>query len=636
MPRFSTDKIIGRLLTTAFVPVFLFSASSTALGQETKAVPERSEIDQEYLWNTAAIFPDDAAWEKEFAEVQKLFPKLIAFKGMLGQSGDHLLKFFELQSEISPRLERIYVYTSLLSDQDTREGHYQGFKSRVITAFTKFGAEMAWTEPELVKIGFDKIKGWMKDNAKLAIYYQSMDDLFRQQKHILSEREEQLITLSSQARGTAGKAYNLLSNADMKYPNIKDEKGVEVELDDSAFYLYMRSTDRRVRKDAYEAIVGAYAQYRNTNAALIDGVVQSHIFNIRARSYDSCLAAALDSGNIPVGVYNTLVGTINENLPLLHRYTTLRKKVLGLKDGVHAYDLFAPLTKAQKYEISYEDAVKTIIASLEPLGYEYLTPMKKGYASRWIDFYPTKGKRSGAYSSGTFLTQPFILLNFHGGYEDMSTTTHEMGHSMHSYFSRKNQPYTYSDYDIVYAEVASITNDLLLQDQVLKNTEDPAMKLYLLVEFLEGIRGTIFRQTMFSEFEQRIHEMAEQGMPLTADSLGVEYGKIMKKYYGPDYAHDDLVDNYWIRIPHFYYNFYVYKYATSYCAASNIASRILAGEPGAVDAYLSFLKSGSSKYPIDLLKMARVDMTTSKPIEDAMAIFEDLLDQTEKLVEKAK
>jgi len=407
-----------------------------------------------------------------------------------------------------------------------------------------------------------------------------------------------------------------------------------VELDDSAFYLHMRSTDRRVRKDAYEAIVGEYAKYRNTAAALLNGVVQSHIYTVKARNYDSCLEAALDGGNIPVEVYNTLVETVNKHLPLLHRYQKLRKKVLKLDDGVHAYDLFAPLITGQKYEITYEQSVEKIVESLAPLGDEYLTQMKKGFDSRWVDVYPTQGKRSGAYSSGTYLTQPYILLNFHGGYEDMSTTAHEMGHSMHSFFSRGNQPYIYGDYDIFCAEVASTCNEILLQNYILDKTEDPKVRLYLLVEFLEGIRGTVFRQTMFSEFEQRIHEMAEAGEPLTADSMGAAYRKIMIAYYGPDYIQDDLVDMYWIRIPHFYYNFYVYKYATSYCAASNIAKRIMAGEDGAVEAYLSFLKSGSSKYPIDLLKMARVDMTTPAPIEDGMKIFEEMLTQTEELIEK--
>jgi oligoendopeptidase F len=474
----------------------------------------------------------------------------------------------------------------------------------------------------------------MKGNKKLAVYGQFFDDLFRQKKHILSAREEELLALAGEVRGTPYNAYSRLSNADIKFPKIKDADGNEIELDDSAFYLHMRSTDRRVRKDAYEAIVGTYANYRNTAAALLNGAVQSHIYNVKARSYDSCLAAALDGNNIPVEVYNTLVETVNKNLPLLHRYQSLRKKALKLDDGVRAFDLFAPLITGQEYEVSYEQAVERILEALQPLGDDYVTQMKKGFDSRWVDVFPTKGKRSGAYSSGTYLTQPYILMNFHGGYEDMSTLAHEMGHSMHSFLSHQTQPYVYADYSIFCAEVASTCNEILLQNYALDHTKDPKVKLHLLVEFLEGMRGTIFRQTMFSEFEQRIHEMAEARKPLTADTMSSAYHDIMTKYYGPDYEHFDLVDNYWIRIPHFYYNFYVYKYATSYCAASNIARRIMDGEPGAVDAYLTFLKSGSSKYPVELLQLAGVDMTTPRPIEDAMKIFENRLDQTEALLEE--
>jgi oligoendopeptidase F len=467
---------------------------------------------------------------------------------------------------------------------------------------------------------------------ELALYRQAFDNLFRQKKYILSPREEELLAMTGEVRSTPYTAYSLFSNADTVFPTIKDKDGNTRELDDSAFYLFMRSPDRQVRKNAYEAIVGTYAKHRNTAAALLNGAVQSHILTVKARGYDGCLAASLHGSNIPVEVYNTLIQTINKNLPLLHRYQEIRKRVLKLEDGVHAYDLFAPFIADQNLEYTYEEGVDAILTALKPLGEEYLGQMKKGFDSRWVDVFPTKGKRSGAYSSGTFLTQPYILLNFHGTYEDVSTLAHEMGHSMHSFYSRGTQPYVYSDYSTFCAEVASTSDEILLQNYILEQTKDPKKKLYLLCEFLEGIRGTVFRQTMFSEFEQRIHEMAEAGEPLTADSLDAAYGEIMKRYYGPAYTHDELVDSYWIRIPHFYYNFYVYKYATSYCAASNIAKRIMKGEPGAREAFMSFLKGGSSKYPIDMLKTARVDMTTPRPMEDAMKLFENLLDQTEELL----
>ncbi len=626
-------KMTGNWRSILMTVLFLGAALPTA-AQDTKEVRERSQIESKYLWATENIYADDAAWEKEFKICEALVEEMSKFEGTLTKGPDELLKVLMFRDALEPRLEKVYVYSSLLSDQDTRVNEYQGLKARVRRLFVNYSAITSWLVPELTTIPKAKLDEWMKKNDSLAVYRQYFDDIFRQRKHILSAREEELLALAGEVRSTPGTVYNLLTNADIKFPKIKDEQGNMVELDDSAFYLFMRSTDRRVRKDAYEAIVGEYAKYRNTAAALLNGAVQSHLFSVKARNYDSCLEAALDGSNIPVEVYNILVQTVNKHLPLLHRYQKLRKKVLKLDDGVHAYDLFAPLITGQNYEISYEASVDKITAALAPLGDEYLTQMKKGFDSRWVDVYPTKGKRSGAYSSGTYLTQPYILLNFHGGYEDMSTTAHEMGHSMHSFFSHGNQPYVYGDYDIFCAEVASTCNEILLQHYILDNTEDPKAKLNLLVEFLEGIRGTIFRQTMFSEFEQRIHEMAEAGEPLTADSMGAEYRKIMTAYYGPDYVQDDLVDMYWIRIPHFYYNFYVYKYATSYCAASNIAKRIMAGEDGAVEAYLSFLKGGSSKYPIELLKMARVDMTTPAPIEDGMKIFEDLLTQTEELIDK--
>ena len=600
----------------------------------TQRVPERSEIDAQYRWNLESTFKNLDAWEAEYAAVEQMIPEIAKFQGTLGQGGDNLLKLATLRDELEPRLWRVYVYTSLLSDQDARVGENQALKSRARSLAIRYGQATSWVEPELTAIPFKTVQKWMDENEKLALYRHAMDDLFRQKKHILSEREEELIALAGEIFSTPRTAYGYFSSADLVsiYPTIKDDQGNDVELSDSAFYLFMRSPNRDVRKAAYEGIVGTYAKFRNTAAALLNGVVQNHVFTVKARGYDSCLAAALDGGNIPVKVYDNLVATVNENLPLLHRYQALRKRALGLKDGVHAYDLFAPFVGDAKLEYTYEQGVETMTAALEPLGPDYMSIMKKGVASRWIDVYPTKGKRSGAYSSGTFLTQPYILLNYHGGYDDVSTLAHEMGHSMHSYLSRGTQPYVYSDYETFCAEVASTTNEILLQDYVLQRIENPKDKLFLLVELLETFRGTVFRQTMFSEFEQRIHEMAERGEPLTADALDKAYGEIMRKYYGPDYVHDDLVNSYWIRIPHFYYNFYVYKYSTSFCAATNIARRIKDGEAGAVDAYLSFLKGGSSKYPVDMLKMARVDMTTAQPINDAMKRFESLLEQTEELL----
>ena len=625
----------GLLVMAVFLAVYGCSTQREGVvttAGETKKVPERSEIDTKYLWNLTTVFPNVQAWEGEFAEVETTVSQVAKLKGTLSEGPAKLLHALKFTDDLEARLDRAFVYASLLADQNTRDGDNQALRSRAVSLYYKYIREASWMQPELAAIPQETIWGWMGDNEPLAVYGQFFDDLFRQREYILSEREEELLALAGEVRGAPRRAYSLLANADLRFPSIEDENGDTVELTDSSFYIFMRNPDRRVRQAAYRGIVGAYADFRNTAGALYNGAVQSDILSVKARGYDSCLAAALHGENIPVGVYNTLVHTVNDNLHLLHRYQEIRQRALNLEDGVHAYDLFAPLITEQEYQVEYEEAVETIITALEPLGLEYLKPMKKGFASRWVDVFATKGKRSGAYSSGTYLTQPFILTNFHGGYEDMSTVAHEMGHSMHSFFSRGTQPYVYSQYSIFCAEVASTCNEVLLQNYVLAHTEDPKVKLHLLGEFLETIRGTVFRQTMFSEFEQRAHEMAEQGLPLTADSLSAEYGKIMKKYYGPAYVHDELVDNYWIRIPHFYRSFYVYKYATSYCAASNLANRISRGEPGAVKAYMSFLKGGSSQYPIDLLKMAGVDMTKPDPIVDCMKLFENLLDQTEELL----
>ena len=607
---------------------------ATVDAQETQRVPERSEIDQQYLWATENIFPDREAWEQEFTALKPMIAQMGAFKGTLGQGPEQLLAALTLRDELEPRLVRVYVHASLLADQDTRVSEHQGMRNRVRSLFVEYSAATSWAEPELIAFGHDKLKAWMAQNEKLALYAHAFDNLFRQQQHILSEPEERLLALTGDVRAVPSAAYSQLANADLKYPTIKDEHGNDVELSDSAFYQFMRCPDRKVRKAAYEGIVGTYRGMRNTTAALLDGAVQSHILTIKSRGYDTCLQASLDGGNIPPSVYHTLVDTVNDNLHLLHRYQQIRKDALKLTDGVHAYDLFAPFVADTSLDYEYEQAIDTILTALEPMGPNYLTPMRKGFESRWVDVFPTKGKRSGAYSSGTFLTQPYILLNYYGGYDDVSTLAHEMGHSMHSYFSRGTQPYVYADYDIFCAEVASVTNEILLQEYVLTQITDPKQKLYLLVELLEGFRGTVFRQTMFSEFEQKIHEMAEAGKPLTADSMDAAYGEIMKKYYGPAYTHDDLVNGYWMRIPHFYRNFYVYKYATSYCAAANIADRILAGEPGAVEAYMNFLKAGSHLYPIDVLKLARVDMTSPAPVQAAMQRFEKMLDETEALLKK--
>ncbi|GJM23631.1 MAG: oligoendopeptidase F [Phycisphaerae bacterium] len=606
--------------------------SSTATAPGKKEVRTRDQIESKYKWATEDIFATQNEWQAEHDALEGAIPDLAKLKGTLSGGARQLLAALQIRDETEARIDRVMVYASLRADEDTSVGATQEIDQVATALAVRYSEAVSWIEPELTEIGLETIQKWMGENEELAVYRQAFDDLFRQKKHILSAREEELIAMAGQVRRTPYNAYNLLTNADLKFPDIKDENGNDVELNDAAYYLFMRSPDRRVRKDAYEGLVGGYHGVRNTGAALLNGIVQSHLFSVKARGYESCLSAALDGGNIPVSVYNTLVDTIDKHLPLLHRYLSIKKRALKLDGGVHDYDMFVSFVDDSDTKYTFEEGVALMREALEPLGSDYLNVMDKGINSRWVDVYPTPNKRSGAYSSGTYLTSPYILLNYQGNYDSVSTLAHEMGHSMHSNYSRGTQPYVYSNYDIFCAEVASTLNEILLQHYVLDRTDDPRVRLSLLCEFMETIRGTVFRQTMFSTFEKQIHEMAEANEALTADAISEQYGTIMHRYYGEDYAHDDLVASYWIRIPHFYYNFYVYKYATSYCAASNIAKRIRAKEDGAVDDYLAFLSAGCSQYPVDLLKMARVDMTTAEPIEDAMQIFEGLLDQTEELL----
>jgi len=611
-------------------------AAVDVAGQEpqVRRIPERSEIDEKYRWNLESTFKNVQEWEAEYQAVARQVEQLAALRGTLSKSGPALLHALKLRDDTAARLERVFVYANLLSDQDTRVNEHQAMEARARSLAVRYGEATSWMEPELTAMAFETLEEWMGQSTELAVYRHWFENLFRQKQYILSPREEELIAMAGEVFMTPHNTYSLFVHADLQFPTIRDADGQPFELNDAVFYKCVRSHDRRVRKEGYEGITGTYAKFRNTAAALVNGAIQTHVFNVKARGFPDCLTAALTPSNIPPAVYENLIRTVNENLPLLHGYTSLRRKALKLDDGVHDYDLYCGFVGKQKLEYSYEDGVKTIIEALKPLGTGYLEPMQRGFESRWVDVYSTRGKRSGAYSSGTYLTQPYILMNFFGEYDDVSTLAHEMGHSMHSYFSRSTQPYVYADYDIFCAEVASTLNEILLQKHVLKQVTDPRVKLYLLVEFLETFRGTVFRQTKFSEFEHRIHQMAERGEPLTADALGAVYGELMRRYYGPDYTHDDLVDNYWIRIPHFYYNFYVYKYATSFCAASNLARRISEGEPGAVERYLTFLKSGSSRYPLELLAAAGVDMTTPDYILDAMQHFKNLLDEAEALVDQ--
>jgi len=597
--------------------------------QGTGEVPNRSAIADKYKWNLKDMYADTAAWEADLKKVEAAVSELAAQKGKASQSPTALAEFLKLQEDTGVRLEKVFAYAHMLSDQDTRESSAQALQERARNVAVQFSEALSWFEPEILSLPEGQLLKWCAENEPLKIYKHHFENLVRQQKHVLSAREEELLAMAGKMAGTPHQAFNMLTNADMKFPTIKDGDGKDVELSEGRYQLFLQSPDRALRERAFKGTLGAYLQYKNTLAALLAGSVNGDVFEARARKYDSALQAALEPDNVPDAVYKNLIATIHEHLPKLHRYYELRRQRLGV-DKVHLYDLFVPLIEGEAPRIDYEPAVEKVIAGLAPLGPEYLDPMKKGFSSGWIDVYETQGKRSGAYSMGTYATHPFMLLNYNNTYEEMFTVAHEMGHSMHTWFTQHNQPPVYGDYPTFLAEVASTCNEVILGDYLRKNAKDKAEKLYLLNMAIEAIRGTVITQTMWAEYEMLVHAAAERNEPLNYEALGKIYAELVKEYYGPAYAHDVEVDGYWARIPHFYRAFYVYKYATSYCASVALADRILKQEPNALQDYLGFLKSGSSDYPIDILKRAGVDMSSPKPIQATMELFGKLLDEMEK------
>jgi oligoendopeptidase F len=604
-----------------------FSASEQAQGK----VPERSQIDVKYTWDLTASYANSDVWEADFKICEQGLGQIAKMKGTAAKSPEALLNFLKAYEDLAAKLLKLGSYASLYKDQDTRQSQPQAMFDRVASLGVRFEEAASWFEPEVLTLPDGKLLEWCKGNPRLTIYTHHFEDLLRQKQHVLSAREEELMAMTGKMAAAPGEAFSMLANADMKFPTIKDEKGNDVQLSEGRYALFMRSPDRAVRERAFKKTLEAYLSFKNTMAATLAGSVQGDIFRARARHYGSALEAALAPDNIPVSVYNNLISTVQANLPLLHRYMEIRRKKLGI-DKVRLYDTFVPLIEGEAPKISFEDAVQTIIQGLSPLGKEYLDPMRKAFQSRWIDVYETQGKRSGAYSESTYMSHPYILLNYNNTYDDMFTTAHEMGHSMHSWFSQQSQPFVYGDYPIFLAEVASTSNEIILGDYLRKHAKNDAERLFLVNSALESIRGTVVNQTMWAEYEKLIHTQGEQGEPLTFDTMSKTYRGLVIKYFGPSFAYDDEVDGYWLRIPHFYRGFYVYKYATSYCASAALAKGVLAGDNAKLGSFLGFLKAGSSDYPIEVLKKAGVDMSSSRPIQDTMDLFGQLLDELEKLL----
>ncbi|WP_423409729.1 oligoendopeptidase F [Heyndrickxia sp. MSNUG] len=597
-----------------------------------KKLPPRNEVATEDTWRLEDIFANDEVWEKEFNEVKSLLPGVQEYQGKLGESADQLYNALQLQDKLLERLGRLYTYAHMRYDQDTTNSFYQGFDDRIKNLYSQAGSALAFIVPEILAVDEQKIKSFLAEKEEMKLYEHALEEINLQRPHVLSAEQEALLAEASEVMSSPSNTFGMLNNADLEFPSIKDENGEEVEITHGRYIRFLESEDRRVREDAFKAVYKTYGSFKNTFASTLSGNIKKDNFNARVRKYDSARHAALAANNIPESVYENLVNTVNDNLHLLHRYVKLRRKVLGL-EKLHMYDLFTPLVKNVKMEIPYAEAKDYVLKGLAPLGEEYNNVLKEGFENRWVDVHENKGKRSGAYSSGAYGTNPYILMNWQDNVNNLFTLAHEFGHSVHSYYTRKTQPYPYGSYSIFVAEVASTCNEALLNDYMLKTIDDEQKRLYLLNHYLEGFRGTVFRQTMFAEFEHMIHKKAQNNEALTADSLTKDYYELNKKYFGDeDIEIDEEIGLEWSRIPHFYYNYYVYQYATGFSAATALSKQILEEGQPAVERYIDFLKAGSSDYPIEVLKKAGVDMTSSKPIEEALKVFEEKLNEMEKML----
>lgn len=596
-----------------------------------KSLPARDEIPVEDTWRLEDIFETDELWEKEYEEIKALLPKAAEYQGKLAESADILYEALQYQDHVLERLGKLYTYAHMRYDQDTTNSFYQGLNDRARSLYSEAAANLAFVVPEILAMDEEKLNRFLEEKPELKLYEHALDVINLQRPHVLSAEMEAILAQASEVMDSPGNTFGMLNNADLKFPTIKDEYGEEVELTHGRYIRFLESSDRRVRRDAFMALYDTYGKFLNTFASTLSGQVKRNNFFAKVRNYKSARHAALSRNNIPEEVYDNLVNTINKNLHLLHRYVRLRKKVLGV-DELHMYDLYTPIVKDIKMEVTYEDAKDLVMKGLAPLGDEYLAVLKEGFENRWVDVHENKGKRSGAYSSGAYGTNPYILMNWQDNVDNMFTLAHEFGHSVHSYFTRKYQPYPYGDYSIFVAEVASTTNENLLNDYLLKNLDDKKKQLYLLNHYLETFRGTVFRQTMFAEFEHEIHQRAQKGEALTSELLNQLYYDLNKKYFGEDIVVDEEIAREWARIPHFYYNYYVYQYATGFSAATALSKQILEEGDDAVERYLGFLKAGSSDYPIEVLKKAGVDMTSAEPIEEACKVFEQRLAEMEQLL----
>lgn len=594
-------------------------------------VKDRKDIDVKDTWNLESIYANNELWEEDYAALEKDAAEFAKLKGAIEADVSKIPAVLDAYYGLHRRLSKLSVYARMRFDQDTTDSTYQTMSAKIGSLGVKIGAASAFVEPEILSYSKEQLEAAEKENERTAYYGRKIEEMLRGQEHTLDAEKEELLAAAGDMAEAPDDIFSVLMNADMKYPDIVLEDGTHLPLTNSTYISYMESPDRAVREGAFKTLYGQIASLKNTFAAIYRGNLKQAKFYAQSRKYSSARAMYLADSNVPESVYDNLLSAVHEALPMMYRYVAVRKKVLGV-DKLHMYDVYTPIVAAQNQTYEFEQAKQMVLEALKPMGEDYLSHAHEGLENRWIDIYPNKGKKGGAYSWGCYDSQPFILLNYTKNLDSVFTLIHEMGHSIHSYYSITAQDYAYSDYKIFVAEVASTCNECLLMHDLLEKTTDKEQRKYLLNHYLDSFKGTLFRQTMFAEFEKTAHDYCAQGKPLTAEALSQMYLELNQKYFGPDMEKDEEIAYEWMRIPHFYTPFYVYQYATGYSAAVALSAKILKEGKPAVDAYMSFLKGGESKDPIDLLKMAGVDMTTEKPVADALALFGELVAELEALV----
>ena len=596
-----------------------------------KELVTREESDIQFHWDLTSMFASDAVFEEALTQYQGKIADVKQYEGRLAESGTTLLEAIELMQSLKREGSNLYVYAHLKSDQDKGNSYYQKLYATAFSAISDFEEAVSFFRPEILSIPKETIQDFMTNTSGLELYSQFLDDILRFEAHTLSQDVELVLAQASPAFSGNSSTFSYLENADMRFPVIQDEEGNDVQLTNGNFIKMVSSTNRQVRKAAYQAYYETFKQFNNTFASLLNTEVKQHNYFAKIRHHESAREASLFNNNVPESVYETLVKAINERADLLHKYVELRKELLNV-DQLEMYDIYTPILGEPPIKFNYEEAKEIILEAVKPMGDDYVQVIQEAFDDAWIDVYENQGKRSGAYSSGSYDSKPYILMNFQEGIDSMYTLIHELGHSLHSYLTNKHQPYVYSHYSIFLAEIASTTNENLLTDYLLKKYDDKAIRLYVINHFLDGVKGTLFRQTQFAEFEQFIHKADAQGTPLTGEFLNENYKQLNEKYYGPAIHSDDYIAYEWSRIPHFYYNFYVFQYATGFSAAVAFAQRILSGDKDALEKYVSFLKSGNSKYPIETMKEAGLDMTQAQYIHDALDVFEQRLNEFTSLI----